>query len=658
MVPEHMLLKERDCIVRDCIVEQPVEIALSTTQSHTSSTDHVGNEDAVWQAAFKGCVSTLRLALSRTDMSVNMVNVQGISLLAFVCIQGHTACAKFLIKRSALLDQREPLHGGTALHHAVSSGRTGCAQALVGARASLNALAQDGTTPLIMASLKNHAASVRLLLQSGADSERRMNGRTALEWAVAHHHVESADVIRGHQKRCGTSSHDRTTISVGIGPYLVGEMGEEDEDGPLCAAAAGGEHAVVLELLGRGSHPTSVDPRSGFPALLFAAAAGYMAIVALLIERGAPVDQRDRASGRTALMQACSFRNVCCVHLLIAAKAEVSLASWNGIGALHRACASGCVNCVELLLEAGVGPDGTKPDGPDGANTANTSARETPGSDACASPLQLACVHGHIECAKKLIHVGASLSFTSSGKTALELAREANHAGCIALLEEAAAWHADSVADMLCKTRKPRKPRKRRAKTQSAPHAPQTPPASLSALEHAPAACGIGVRGVTPVACALIVQCNRPDDSGVDDGGTAGCSGATAIQADNVSNVAANCDAVTRILSTRDDASSEGATAVSRPSVDPLSNVHEALLCPIKLEMMRDPVCTCDGHSYERASIEKWLLAHDTSPMTGEQLENKTLVPNIALCSQIRALQDVMPQGADDVHSCVKRASE
>ena len=124
-----------------------------------------------------------------------------------------------------------------------------------------------------------------------------------------------------------------------------------------------------------------------------------MLLWSCLIHRGAPVGQLNRANGRTALMQvlahsavlylpptlqlhlspplhvahlarcrtlhliglqACAFRHVSCVHLLIASHAEVSQASWSGTGALHLACASDCVVCVELLLKARVGPDGAK----------------------------------------------------------------------------------------------------------------------------------------------------------------------------------------------------------------------------------------------------------------------------------------------------------
>ena len=47
-------------------------------------------------------------------------------------------------------------------------------------------------------------------------------------------------------------------------------------------------------------------------------------------------------------------------------------------------------------------------------------------------------------------------------------------------------------------------------------------------------------------------------------------------------------------------------------------------------------VCA-DGHSYERAAIEGWLAAHDTSPSTNVPLPHKVLVPNLALRSAIAA---------------------
>ena len=67
--------------------------------------------------------------------------------------------------------------------------------------------------------------------------------------------------------------------------------------------------------------------------------------------------------------------------------------------------------------------------------------------------------------------------------------------------------------------------------------------------------------------------------------------------------------------------------------------------CPIFQDVMRDPVMTVDGFTYERLAIERWLAAHDTSPLTGLDLPSKLLTPNAALRAQI---EDFQPGGAGE----------
>jgi len=61
----------------------------------------------------------------------------------------------------------------------------------------------------------------------------------------------------------------------------------------------------------------------------------------------------------------------------------------------------------------------------------------------------------------------------------------------------------------------------------------------------------------------------------------------------------------------------------------------EYMLGPITRAVMRDPVCTVAGNTYERAAITKWLEEHETDPLTNAQLSNKLLIPNNVLRSQI-----------------------
>ena len=66
----------------------------------------------------------------------------------------------------------------------------------------------------------------------------------------------------------------------------------------------------------------------------------------------------------------------------------------------------------------------------------------------------------------------------------------------------------------------------------------------------------------------------------------------------------------------------------------------DAFLCPITQELMADPVIAADGHSYERAEIEKWFATgKQTSPMTNSAMASQTLVSNHGLKSQIKEWQ-------------------
>ncbi|KAF8017095.1 hypothetical protein BT93_H2344 [Corymbia citriodora subsp. variegata] len=59
-------------------------------------------------------------------------------------------------------------------------------------------------------------------------------------------------------------------------------------------------------------------------------------------------------------------------------------------------------------------------------------------------------------------------------------------------------------------------------------------------------------------------------------------------------------------------------------------------LCPIKHDIMEDPVVAVDGYTYEAEAIRVWLIDHNTSPMTNLRLENSNLLPNRIVRSAIQ----------------------
>lgn len=69
------------------------------------------------------------------------------------------------------------------------------------------------------------------------------------------------------------------------------------------------------------------------------------------------------------------------------------------------------------------------------------------------------------------------------------------------------------------------------------------------------------------------------------------------------------------------------------------TNAHpDQFYCSICLDMMQDPVCCSDGHSYCNGCIRNWLKQNTTSPMTNEWLAHTDLIPNHALRSLITSL--------------------
>ncbi|XP_038681964.1 U-box domain-containing protein 10-like isoform X2 [Tripterygium wilfordii] len=60
--------------------------------------------------------------------------------------------------------------------------------------------------------------------------------------------------------------------------------------------------------------------------------------------------------------------------------------------------------------------------------------------------------------------------------------------------------------------------------------------------------------------------------------------------------------------------------------------IPDDFLCPISLELMRDPVIVATGQTYERSYIQRWIDGENaTCPKTQQKLENLTLTPNYVL---------------------------
>lgn len=61
-------------------------------------------------------------------------------------------------------------------------------------------------------------------------------------------------------------------------------------------------------------------------------------------------------------------------------------------------------------------------------------------------------------------------------------------------------------------------------------------------------------------------------------------------------------------------------------------------MCPLSLDIMKDPVLCKDGMTYDRKGIETWFKSGKlTSPITGAELSSQKLASNYALKSLINS---------------------
>jgi uncharacterized protein len=232
--------------------------------------------------------------------------------------------------------------------------------------ADINAPEADGTTPLHWAVRADDLAKVNKLLAAGAD-------------------VKAAN-------RYGVT--------------------------PLFLACQNANPAMIERLLKAGADPNSVSTE-GETALMTVARTGVVEAAKVLLDHGAKVDAREEWHGQTALMWAVDEKHPAMVKELLAHGADVNAVSdvnkWErqntseprekwlppgGLTPLLFAARQGCVECEQILLDAGAKINATDPDG--------------------ISPVLIAIINGHYDAAAFLLNKGADPNVADdTGRTAL-----------------------------------------------------------------------------------------------------------------------------------------------------------------------------------------------------------------------------------------------
>lgn len=110
-----------------------------------------------------------KMLLAQPGLKIDALNAAGESALMMAALKGDTEGVKLLLERGAKVNQP----GWSALHYAASGPEPEIVGTLLERGAEVDAVSPNGTTPLMMAAQYGSEDSVKLLLERGADPNRR-----------------------------------------------------------------------------------------------------------------------------------------------------------------------------------------------------------------------------------------------------------------------------------------------------------------------------------------------------------------------------------------------------------------------------------------------------------------------------------------------------
>ena len=265
----------------------------------------------------------------------------GIPALAVAAENGHADCLQSLIP---LYDAGDvhlfPSQDGEtsqgiynvlnlSLVKSLEHGHSKCVELLRDAGASMNFVAGERKTPLMIAASNGDFDSMKVLIKAGARPNYR--GETSLISAAKSNSPMCMEML----------------IKADADVNLV------DVDGctALFHASDNGYLECLRLLVQAGVDVNSSDARGATP-LYAAVCRRLMPCIQFLLDSGADVNIH-ATRGNTCLIAAAGYRCIRCVNLLLDAGADVNAADYFGNTALIEATESSSVPCMEALIQKG-----------------------------------------------------------------------------------------------------------------------------------------------------------------------------------------------------------------------------------------------------------------------------------------------------------------
>ena len=331
----------------------------ASREGHTETVRYLvglGQVD-VDQVGGRGANTSLHRAQNHADVvqvlidagaDIEKENSQGYTPLLFACVKGFLDTVKVLVQAGAEL-RVAGADGDTCLIAASREGHTETVRYLVGLE-QVDVDQEggpDATTALHEAVDKNHADVVQVLIDAGADIEKRDSvGRTPLILACVRGCLDAVKVLvqAGAELRVTDSNDDTCLITVGT-----------ENNFTALLEAVGKNHAAVVQVLIDAGADIEEEDSDGCTPLVLACMEGFLHIVKVLVQAGAELRVTD-SNGDTCLIAASREGHTETVRYLVG----LGQVDVNQVGgpdtttALHRAVGKNQpADVVQVLIDAG-----------------------------------------------------------------------------------------------------------------------------------------------------------------------------------------------------------------------------------------------------------------------------------------------------------------
>ena len=141
-------------------------------------------QHSIFDAARSGDTSSIKALHVENKDTINAVDDDGHSPLILAAYRNHYAAVKLLLDLGAKIDYS--FSQGSALHGAVYKGNKEIVELLLQYKAKVNTPDNNGSTPLIYATLFKHVEIAKLLFKKGADHlAKDSTGQSAKDYATS-----------------------------------------------------------------------------------------------------------------------------------------------------------------------------------------------------------------------------------------------------------------------------------------------------------------------------------------------------------------------------------------------------------------------------------------------------------------------------------------